>query len=168
MARLALVSRNALMAMGLSAADHEVVEVRVGEVDPWLLGSGPEDVDALVLDVGTPTEALRVVGDLRDRGHWLPVLLIASHDTGWDDPALAALPRVDVLVLPINAPKLTEAVDSLLTHPAAASPPVLTDEAAALLEPLPPVPEAAATAAWGPPAEDYSPAVLTMEPEPVL
>lgn len=116
MARVALVTRNALLAMGLTAAGHDVVEVRLSDADRWLAGGGVDDVSAVVLDLGDPGLALRAVARLRADGHWLPVLLVASHDPGWDDPVLYDLAGVDVLVLPISGPKLADAAARLLAR----------------------------------------------------
>lgn len=116
MARVALVTRNALLAMGLTSAGHDVVEVRVSDADRWLAGDGVTDVSAVVLDLGDPRAALKVVAELRATGHWLPVLLVASHDPGWNDPVLHELAGVDVLVLPISGPKLAEAAARLLAR----------------------------------------------------
>ena len=136
MARLALVSRNPIMAMGLSAADHDIIEVRPNSLDEWLASGNDADVDALVLDLGSPAETLRVVGDLRAEGRWTPVLIVASAPTGWDSPDLLALPGVDLLTLPIDAARLQTASDAVLRHPKAAPAMMPTLNPPATPEPL--------------------------------
>jgi len=123
MARLALVSRNPIMSMGLSATEHDIVEVRPNSMAEWLAQGNDADVDALVLDLGSASEALRIVGDMRAQGRWTPVLLVASSPSGWDSPDLLGLPGVDLLTLPIDATRLQKASDAVLRHPKA--PPAL-------------------------------------------
>lgn len=122
MAQLALVSRNPVMSMGLSALDHDIVEVRPHNLDDWLDAGNDAGVNALVLDLGSPTRALQLVGDLRANGRWTPVLLVASSDDGWDTPELLGLPGVDILHLPLDSTRLKAATESVLRHPNA--PPV--------------------------------------------
>ncbi len=124
MARLALVSRNPVMSMGLSATDHEIEEVRPNALEEWLESGNEAGVDALVLDLGSPTKALQVVGDLRAAGRWTPVLLVADSDGGWDSLELLALPGVDLLTLPIDSHRLQSATKAVLRHPTA--PPMRT------------------------------------------
>lgn len=103
--------------MGLSATAHDVVEVRPNFIDDWLAQGNDADVDALVLDLGSPSDALRLVGDMRAQGRWIPVLLVASSPDGWDSPDLLGLPGVDLLTLPIDSARLQRASDAVLRHP---------------------------------------------------
>ena len=117
MALVALVSRNPGMSMALAATEHSVEEIRPGDLEGWLAGSGEAGADALVLDLGSPTAALSVVGDLRAQGRWVPVLLVATSDLAWSDPDLLALSGVDILPLPLDPQRLQSALTEVLKHP---------------------------------------------------
>src|SRR4051812_35172089 len=117
MARLALVSRNPVMSMALTATDHDLVEVRGFDLDDWLTAESDTDVDALVLDLGSAQTALRVVGDLRAASRWIPVLLVTTHDSAWSSTEILALPGVEFLSLPLSADRLQVAVRRVLELP---------------------------------------------------
>ncbi|MEO8329089.1 MAG: hypothetical protein ABI586_03700 [Candidatus Nanopelagicales bacterium] len=136
MARLALVSRNPVMSMGLSSTDHEIQEVRPSALADWLEAGGDADVDALVLDLGSAAVALNIVGDLRASARWTPILLVASDDVGWDSPEILALPGVDLLTLPIDSRRLQTATKGVLRHPAAPPAPTRTLSPPMLSTPL--------------------------------
>lgn len=117
MARVALVSRNPVMSMAFSASDHSVAEIRPSALNDWLASGEDVGVDALVLDLGSPQSAKQVVGDLRAEGRWVPVLLVATSDPGWDDPEVIALPSVELLQLPLDPERLKVALAIVLKHP---------------------------------------------------
>ena len=98
MARIALISRNPAMSMGLSATDHTVDEIRPSDLDDWLLAEEDIGFDALVLDLGSPSTASRLVGDLRASGRWIPVLLVATNEPSWSDEAVRPSQRARPLL----------------------------------------------------------------------
>ena len=114
MARILVVSRNAAMAMGLSATDHEVVDLRPSAFESWM-EQGDRDLDALVLDLIEPAVALDAVTRLRARALLAPALLVSSDVPGWDSPELRHLPAAQVLPLPISRPALLSALEDLLS-----------------------------------------------------
>ena len=117
MARVALVSRNPVMSMAFSASDHSVAEIRPSNLDDWLAGDEDVGVDVIVLDLGSPTKAQRVVGDLRAQGRWVPVLLVATADPAWGDAAITELPGIELLPLPLDPDRLQVALAAVLRHP---------------------------------------------------
>ena len=172
MARLALVSRNPVMSMAVTSADHEVFEVRPQDLDDWLASGSDADVDALVLDLGSPKEALRVVGDLRAQFRWIPVLLVSSSEPGWDSQELLRLSGVDFLALPLSAKKLQVAAGHVLRHPRTPPPPVVDDmnddPRAALLDPVQEVEVGTEPTLLAEPVPEPEPVPVPQpEPEPV-
>lgn len=179
MARVLVVSRNPAMAMGLSGADHEVVDLRPPAFADWI--DSDARVDALVLDLENPRLAAAAVGNLRAHAKPAPVLLVASDRPGWDDPSLRDLPGTQVLPLPVSRPALLAALDRLLAPVAApvGEVPRHTDVVQALEELvldaadlLPdseddvPVPTARAAAAPRQPEPDAGPAEPTLSSVP--
>ncbi|MCZ3387859.1 MAG: GAF domain-containing protein [Actinomycetia bacterium] len=145
MARVALVSRNPDMSMAFSASDHSVAEIRPSGLDDWLAGGEDVGVDVLVLDLGSPKDAQRVVGDLRAQGRWVPVLLVAASDPAWSESGVTSLPGVELLPLPLDPERLKIALAAALRHPrtppavktAAPSDPLLEDVPELDLAPAP-------------------------------
>jgi CheY-like chemotaxis protein len=115
MARVLVVSRNPAMAMGLSATDYEVVDLRPPAFGAWI--DTGEDADALILDLENPKLAVAAVTNLRAHGKLAPVLLVSSDRPGWDDPQMRQLPAAAVLPLPISRPALLSALEDLLSDP---------------------------------------------------
>ncbi len=115
MARVLVVSRNPAMAMGLSATDYEVVDLRPPAFAEWI--SGGDDADALILDLENPKLAVAAVTNLRAHAKLAPVLLVSSDRPGWDDPEMRQLPAADVLPLPISKPALLAALHDLISEP---------------------------------------------------
>jgi hypothetical protein len=115
MARVLVVSRNPAMAMGLSATDYEVVDLRPPEFGDWITGG--EDADALILDLENPKLAVAAVTNLRAHAKLAPVLLVSSDRPGWDDPEMRQLPATEVLPLPISRPALLSALQDLIIEP---------------------------------------------------
>ncbi len=115
MARVLVVSRNPAMAMGLSATDYEVVDLRPPEFGDWIAGT--EHADALILDLENPRLAVAAVTNLRAHAKLAPVLLVSSDRPGWDEPEMRQLPAAAVLPLPISKPALLAALEDLLCEP---------------------------------------------------
>ncbi len=115
MARVLVVSRNPAMAMGLSATDYEVVDLRPPEFGDWIAGT--DDADALILDLENPRLAVAAVTNLRAHAKLAPVLLVSSDRPGWDEPEMRRLPAAAVLPLPISKPALLAALEDLLSEP---------------------------------------------------
>jgi len=111
-ARVVVVSRNAAMAMGLAATDHDVTDLRPPTFGEWI--AGEEDADALILDLESPALAAAAVTNLRAHGKHAPVLLVSSDRPGWDSAEMNDLPAAVVLPLPISWPHLLTAMDDLL------------------------------------------------------
>jgi hypothetical protein len=114
-ARVLVVSRNPAMAMGLSATDYEVVDLRPPAFGAWI--DTANDADALILDLDNPKLAVAAVTNLRAHGKLAPVLLVSSDRPGWDDPEMRQLPAAAVLPLPISRPALLSALEDLLSDP---------------------------------------------------
>ncbi len=112
MARVLVVSRNAAMAMGLSATDHLVTDLRPQAFGEWI--AGEDDADALILDLESPALAAAAVTNLRAHAKHAPVLLVSSDRPGWHSAEMQDLPAALVLPLPINRPGLLSALDELL------------------------------------------------------
>lgn len=112
MSRVLVVSRNPAMAMGLSATDHEVCDLRPSALGDWI--SSTATADALVLDLESPSLATAAVARLREHGKLAPVLLVSSDRPGWDEPQMTGLEASAVLPLPITRPALLEALERLL------------------------------------------------------
>ena len=112
MARVLVVSRNAAMAMGLSATDHVVTDLRPHGFGEWIAGQA--DADALILDLESPALAAAAVTNLRAHAKHAPVLLVSSDRPGWDAAEMHDLPAALVLPLPISRPDLLSALDGLL------------------------------------------------------
>ena len=123
--------------MALAATEHSLDEIRPGDLEEWLAGSGEVGVDALVLDLGSATTALSLVGDLRAEGRWVPVLLVATLEPGWTNAELLAMPGVDVLPLPLDPQRLQAALAQVLQHPRTPPSAEPDQEANALLEDVP-------------------------------
>ena len=123
--------------MALAATEHSLDEIRPGDLEGWLAGGGEVGVDALVLDLGSPTAALSLVGDLRAEGRWVPVLLVATLEPGWTKAELLAMPGVDILPLPLNPQRLQAALTQVLQHPRMPPSAEPDHEASALLEDVP-------------------------------
>ena len=100
------------MAMGLSATEHDVLELRPQAFGDWI-DSG-EGVDALVLDLDSPHLAAAAVVNLRAHAVRAPVLLVSSDREGWEDRSIGGLAAVTVLPLPITRPALLAALGELL------------------------------------------------------
>ncbi|MGH8969500.1 MAG: GAF domain-containing protein [Actinomycetes bacterium] len=115
MARVLVVSRNPAMAMGLSATDYDVVDLRPDGLGTWVEGS--DNADALVLDLEDPSLALSAVTHLRARAKLAPVLLVSSDRQGWDAPEMRRLPAAEVLPLPVSRPALLSALEDLMNQP---------------------------------------------------
>jgi hypothetical protein len=115
MARVLVVSRNPAMAMGLSATDYEVVDLRPPSFGEWI--SGADDADALILDLENPRLAVAAVTNLRAHAKLAPVLLVSSDRPGWDDPEMRQLPAAQVLPLPISKLALLSALQDLIVEP---------------------------------------------------
>lgn len=126
MPRVLIVSRNPAMAMGLSATDYEVAELRPPAFGAWI--EGEAEADALILDLDSPQLSLAAVSNLRDHGKRAPVLLVSSASPGWDDPRLRELTATEVLPLPITRPALLSALETLLAADWAAEAPFLPPE----------------------------------------
>lgn len=140
MPRVVLVSRNPVLAFGLTGAGCDVTEVAPSRLAQWLDDEGDIGYDALVIDVGDARTAADTVGDLRARGHWIPVVLLA----GGAPDALAALPRTTVVATPVTAQRLSDALRTALSGQRPAQPveELLTDPAPVHGEPLlDPVPD---------------------------
>ncbi|MGH8940460.1 MAG: hypothetical protein ACRDV2_14105, partial [Actinomycetes bacterium] len=90
MARVLVVSRNPAVAMGFSATDHDVVDLRPRAFGAWI--DGDEDADALVLDLQSPQLSAAAVNNLRTHGKVVPVLLVSSDVPGWSEPDMNDLP----------------------------------------------------------------------------
>jgi CheY-like chemotaxis protein len=120
MARLALVSRNPAMSMALSATDHSVVEVRPAQLEDWLNNRDDVGVDALILDLGSPATAGRVIGDLRVQRRWTPALVVVGNEAEATQSDVSRMPGVDVLALPLTPERLQAAVEAVLRLPRAA------------------------------------------------
>jgi hypothetical protein len=114
-ARILVVSRNPAMAMGLSATDYEVVDLRPPSFADWI--TGDDDADALILDLDNPKLAVAAVTNLRAHAKLAPVLLVSSDRPGWDDPEMRQLPATEVLPLPISRPALLSALQDLIIGP---------------------------------------------------
>jgi len=84
-------------------------------LDTWL-ASGPYDIDALILDLGTPEAARSAVADVRARGLDVPIVLIV--DAAAD--GLDALPRCVVLRSPVDPDALRDAINGLRSEGQAA------------------------------------------------
>jgi hypothetical protein len=106
------------MAMGLSATNYEVVDLRPPAFGAWI--DTADNADALILDLENPKLAVAAVTNLRAHGKLAPVLLVSSDRPGWDDPEMRQLPAAAVLPLPISRPALLSALEDLLTDPWAA------------------------------------------------
>jgi hypothetical protein len=103
------------MAMGLSATDYEVVDLRPPAFGDWI--TGDDDADALILDLENPRLAVAAVTNLRAHAKLAPVLLVSSDRPGWDDPEMRQLPAAAVLPLPISKPALLSALQDLISEP---------------------------------------------------
>ena len=123
--------------MALTATEHSIEEIRPGDLQDWLAGGGDVGADALVLELGSSTAALDLVGDLRAEGHWVPVLLVASSEPGWTSEELLAMPGVDVLPLPLDPQRLQSALTQVLQHPRTPPSAKPDQEPTALLEDVP-------------------------------
>jgi hypothetical protein len=97
------------MAMGLSATDYEVVDLRPPAFGAWI--DTTDNADALILDLENPKLAVAAVTNLRAHGKLAPVLLVSSDRPGWDDPEMRQLPAAAVLPLPISRPALLSALE---------------------------------------------------------
>lgn len=102
------------MAMGLSATDHDIVELKPSTFGAWIAGT--DRVDALVLDLEAPALAAAAVVNLRAHGKAEPALLVSTDGPGWDAPEMAELVAVSVLPQPITRVALLSAVESMLTR----------------------------------------------------
>lgn len=120
MTRVLVVSRNPAMAMGLSATDHDIVELKPPAFGEWI--AGPDHVDALVLDLESPALAAAAVVNLRAHGKPAPALLVSSDRPGWDAPELRDLLNARVLHPPITRATLLTGLDAMLTLSGAADP----------------------------------------------
>lgn len=107
-----VVSRNPAVAMGFSATDHDVVDLRPRAFGAWI--DGDEDADALVLDLQSPQLSAAAVNNLRTHGKVVPVLLVSSDVPGWSEPDMNDLPGAQVVPLPINRAVLIAALEQLL------------------------------------------------------
>jgi hypothetical protein len=103
------------MAMGLSATDYEVIDLRPQAFGSWI--EGHDTADALILDLESPKLAVAAVTNLRAHAKLAPVLLVSSDRPGWDDPEMRQLPSAEVLPLPISRPALLSALEDLLVEP---------------------------------------------------
>lgn len=112
---VALVSRNPAIALAVAAADDNVTEIPPTTLGAWLEADHDLDHDALVLDLGSVQTVLKIVGDLRKRDRWIPVVVIASASA---DTQLASLPRTRVIGPPIDAAHLRAALDGAAALPA--------------------------------------------------
>lgn len=120
MTRVLVVSRNPAMAMGLSATDHDIVDLKPPTFGDWI--AGPDDVDALVLDLESPALAAAAVVNLRAHGKLAPALLVSSDSPGWDAPELRDLITTSVLQQPVTRATLLTALDEMLTSVQASDP----------------------------------------------
>lgn len=100
------------MAMGLSATDYEVVDLRPQGFGAWI--DSDDDTDALILDLESPHLAAAAVANLRAHSKLAPVLLVSSDRPGWDASEMRALAAAQVLPLPVTRPVLLAALEDLL------------------------------------------------------
>ena len=102
------------MAMGLSATEHDIVELKPSGFGDWIAGS--DQVDALVLDLEAPALAAAAVVNLRAHGKTAPALLVSTDRPGWHAPEMSELVTVSLLPQPITRVALLAAVESMLTR----------------------------------------------------
>src|SRR5689334_1599482 len=109
MARLLIASRSMALALRLADA-HEIVEHSPDALDEL---QPPDDIDAVVLDVGEARAAVDAVRRLRGLGYETPVLLVSGYAHEWSSVAELGLPGVKVVPLPITRVALLEGVGYL-------------------------------------------------------
>jgi hypothetical protein len=109
MARLLIASRS--MALALRLADvHDIVEHSPDQLDSL---EPTDDIEAVVLDVGDPGNAVAAVHRLRDQGYDTPVLLVSGYQHEWSGVAEMGLPNVKVVPLPITRVALLQGLGYL-------------------------------------------------------
>jgi hypothetical protein len=99
--------------MGLSNAEHEVLSARPDELQSIMPASA---VDAYVVGIDDPIEALDLVTELRAIRPGARVLLVAGRAPGWTAVAAHNLDATEVIPLPVTRPALLDALDRLLSQ----------------------------------------------------
>jgi DNA-binding response OmpR family regulator len=127
--RLLLVEDDALLGDGIRAglmlAGYAVDWVRDGRLA--LNALLDHDYDACVLDLGLPgMDGLSVLGELRQRGKQLPVLVLTARDTREDKISGLDSGADDYLTKPFDLAELQARLRALLRRAGGAASPVLS------------------------------------------
>ncbi|PKO32609.1 MAG: DNA-binding response regulator [Betaproteobacteria bacterium HGW-Betaproteobacteria-7] len=127
--RLLLVEDDALLGdgtrAGLMLAGYAVDWVRDGKLA--LNALLDHDYDACVLDLGLPgMDGLSVLGELRQRGKQLPVLVLTARDTREDKISGLDCGADDYLTKPFDLAELQARLRALLRRASGAASPVLS------------------------------------------
>ena len=120
--RLLVVSRNAALAIGLTLADYDVVDVRPGKLAEHDHVLTP--VDAVVLDLEDPTTSAAALQDLGELAPGKPTLLVANSQPGWSEAVAGATGDVMLLPSPVSRQTLLSALEQLMAPPPVAPAPV--------------------------------------------
>ncbi len=118
MGTVLVVTANPAIPMSLTAAGHDVDDVRAPELEQWT--GDAESVAVVVLDAGNPAAAARGVVVLLERGIAAPVVCVTSSGPGWDDLA-ASTPGLHLLPMPLTVPRLLSALEESAQTPVVAA-----------------------------------------------
>lgn len=109
MPRLLVVSRTPALAMGLAGTRFTTVVLSEHEV---IESAEPPSVDAILLDLQSADETVRLLTTLRHRFAPIPALVLVSPD--WDVTPVQRPPQTSIVVRPVSQPSLVQSLERLL------------------------------------------------------
>src|SRR3954467_11165169 len=145
-AQIVVVTDNRSLSLALTGLDHDVVDLRPGELDGWLTDE-TKPLVLVVVVVEQPADALEIITAATGQHPGTPTLVVSSNAPGWDVIALPS-EQVAVLPLPVSRTALAaaprrEPPPSPRARPAPLTPPPPRPPPPPLEPPAPPPPPAA-------------------------